>query len=76
VLEEEGNAIGWIFRQFGSGQEDDKRIQSRVRDKEQEHPADCLEQAGDSFTPDTDQEERVLDFALDAGRLVRRHGVQ
>jgi hypothetical protein len=36
-----------------------------VRDKEQEKPADCFEQAGDSFAPNTEQEERVLDLALD-----------
>ena len=66
ALEEGRNAVSWIFRQFGGGQKDDKRVQSRVRDKEQEKPADCFEQAGDPFAPNTEQEERVLDFPLDA----------
>ena len=65
ALEKGCNAVGWVFRQFGSGQKDDKRVQSRVGDKEQEEPADCLEQAGDPFAPNTEQEEHVLDLALD-----------
>ena len=64
ALEENRNAVGWIFRQFRGGQKDDQRIQSRVRDKEQEQSADSFEQAGDPFAPNTEQEERVLDLAL------------
>ncbi len=66
ALGEGRNVVGWIFRQFGSGQKNDKRVQSRVRDKEEEKPADRLEQAGYSFAPNTEQEERVLDLALHA----------
>ena len=66
ALEKGCNAVGWIFRQFGSRQKDDKRVQFRVRDKEQEKAADCLQQAGDPFAPNAEQEERVLDFPLDA----------
>jgi len=64
VLEEGCNTVGWIFHQFWSGQKDDKRVQSRMGDKEQEQRADCLELAGDPFAPNAEQEEHVLDFAL------------
>jgi hypothetical protein len=65
ALKEGGNAVAWIFRQFGSGQKDYKCVQSRVRNKEQEKAADCLEQASDPFAPNAEQEERVLHLALD-----------
>src|SRR5437660_6991160 len=74
ALEEGCNAVGRIFRQFGGSQKDDKRVQSRVRDKEQDQPANCLDKASDPFAPNAEQEEHVLDLALDTDGCVTRHG--
>src|SRR6266446_5958391 len=68
-------AIGWIFRQFRSGQKDNKRVQSGLRDEEEKKPADWLEEAGDSFRPNAEQEEQVLDLSFEANRVARKHGL-
>ena len=34
ALEKRCEAVGWVFRQFGSGQKDDQRVQTRLRNKE------------------------------------------
>src|SRR5256885_4448532 len=59
-----------IFRQFGSGQSDDERVQTRLRNQEEKKPTDCLDQARDPFAPNAEQEERVLDLALDRKSVV------